>query len=81
MKITRTKRFTKNLNKLPEAIKKKLDKQLVYLVSDLRHPSLRAKKYDESQGIWQARIDDHFRLYFVIDSDTYVLFNILPHSD
>ena len=81
MKTSRTKNFIKNTSRLSEAIKKKLEKQLMYLVSGLRHPSLRAKKFDESRGIWQARVDDHYRFYFLIEDDTYILFNILPHTD
>ncbi len=32
-------------------------------------------------GIWQARVDDHYRFYFIIDGDTYVLLSILGHTD
>ena len=81
MRFIRTNRFWRNFSKLSEETKKKFDKQIGYLLSDLRYPSLRAKKYDETGGVWQARVDDHYRFYFIIDGDTYVLFNILPHSD
>ncbi|MGD0777008.1 MAG: hypothetical protein ABSC05_29670 [Candidatus Solibacter sp.] len=27
------------------------------MLQNLPHPSLRAKKYDESQGLWQARVN------------------------
>jgi len=49
------------------------------LVENLRHPSLRAKKYDESQNIWQARVNKDWRFYFTIQGDTYVLRNIIAH--
>lgn len=57
----------------------KFDKQLTFLLSNLRHPSLRAKKYDEAQDIWQARVDDDYRLYFMIQGDSYILLSIIPH--
>ncbi|HEY4476414.1 MAG TPA: hypothetical protein VJB69_00270 [Candidatus Paceibacterota bacterium] len=47
----------------------------------MRYPSLRAKKYDEGSDIWQARVDDHYRFYFQIKGDTYIIVNILPHTD
>lgn len=55
------------------------DRRLAFLLRDLSHPSLRAKKYDEAQGIWQARVDGGWRLYFVIERDTYVLLALIPH--
>ena len=74
-------RFVRQLKKMPRVVEEKFYKQLAYLLTDIRHPSLRAKKFDETQGIWQARVDDHFRFYFQIDGDTYVIVNILPHTD
>ena len=52
--------------------------QLAHL-RDLRHPSLRAKKYDESRGLWQARINDDWRFYFTIEGDSYILRGLIPH--
>jgi hypothetical protein len=49
------------------------------LVENLAHPSLRAKKYDESNDLWQARITRDWRLYFTIVDDTYYLHEIRTH--
>jgi mRNA interferase RelE/StbE len=57
-------RFRKQYQTLQEDRKAKFDKQLAFLLSNLRHPSLRAKKYDETNDIWQARVDDDYRFYF-----------------
>jgi mRNA-degrading endonuclease RelE of RelBE toxin-antitoxin system len=72
-------RFDRDFNQLPTDIKKQADKQLKMLVQNLRYPSLRAKKYDESRDIWQARITDNYRLYFKIIDDTYYLLSIIKH--
>src|SRR5260370_9273743 len=32
-------------------------KQVKFLEKDLRHPSLQAKKYDETNDLWQARVN------------------------
>ena len=79
MKVFYSPNFKKNLNKFPEFIQKKADKQIAYLSSNLLHPSLRAKKYIESEGIWQARVDDNVRFYFKIAGGTYILINIKNH--
>lgn len=74
-----TLRFRKQYQKLSKDRQAKFDKQLAFLLSNLRHPSLRAKKYDEAQDIWQARVDDDYRFYFTIQDDSYILLSIIPH--
>ncbi len=63
----------------PARVQKAFDKQVRLLTSNLRHPSLRAKKYDESGAIWQARVTRDWRFYFTIDGDTYIIRDIIPH--
>lgn len=75
------KRFVEELESLPIAIQNKFHKQLNFLLRDLRHPSLRAKKYDKTQDFWQARVDDHYRFYFRIEKDMYILLWIRGHKD
>ena len=58
---------------------KRCDKQLALLVQNLRHPSLRAKKYDEARDIWQARVNSGWRFYFVIRGELYYLLDLIPH--
>ena len=64
---------------LPDALKAKFDKQLGFLLINLRHPSLKAKKYTERAGVWQARVDRGYRFYFEIVGDTYHILTIIPH--
>jgi plasmid maintenance system killer protein len=49
------------------------------LLQDLRYPSLRAKKYNEAEDLWQARVNKDWRFYFTIEDDTYILAGIIPH--
>lgn len=81
MRCAPLKAFDDTYVALSENLKKKVDKQLEYLVKDLRHPSLRAKKYDEAEDIWQARIDGGYRFYFKIEGDVYILLRIKKHTD
>ena len=66
--------------KLLPALQKAAQKQFDHLVRDLRHPSLRTKKYDETLGLWQARINASWRFYFFIKSDTYYIVSIRKHT-
>ena len=79
MRVIHTDHFGKSLAGLPIMIQKKFKKQVGYLISNLRHPSLRAKKFDETKGIWQARVDKYFRFYFTIENDVYKLLDITDH--
>src|SRR5687768_11575119 len=58
---------------------KSLLKQAGFLVQNLNHPSLRAKKYDEANDRWQARVNRNWRFYFAIEGDTYIILDIIPH--
>jgi plasmid maintenance system killer protein len=63
----------------PVAVRKAFHKQLRFLERDLRHPSLQAKKYDESRDFWQARVNLNWRFYFTIEGETYRIQDITPH--
>lgn len=65
--------------RLEETIRIKIDKQLAFLAANLRHPSLKAKKYDEANDVWQACVDQNYRFYFQIRADTYIILRIIPH--
>ena len=79
MKLFYTERFRKSYADAPLPIQRAFDKQAKFLEGDLRHPSLRAKKYDEANDIWQARITRDWRFYFKIAGDTYYLLDMIPH--
>jgi len=54
-------------------------KQINFLARNLGHPSLHAKKYDEANDRWQARINDDWRFYFTIAEDIYRISDLMPH--
>lgn len=81
MKHFYAKKFLEELYSFPAEVQRKFEKQLRFLIVNIRHPSLHAKKIDEAQGIWQGRVDDSIRFYFTIENDTYVLHSIKKHSD
>jgi mRNA-degrading endonuclease RelE of RelBE toxin-antitoxin system len=79
MKLQWTSHFARAYSKAPKDIQAAFDKQSLLLLQNLRHPSLRAKKYDEGEDSWQARVTRDWRFYFLIRGDTYILQDIIPH--
>ena len=79
MQLYYTERFRRSYADAPLRVQKQCDKQLGLLVQDLRHPSLRAKKYDETRDVWQGRVNASWRFYFKIDGDSYYLLDMIPH--
>ena len=63
----------------PLPVQKAFDKQVRFLLHSLRHPSLHTKKYNEAQGIWQARATRSWRFYFTIEGDVYHLLDLMAH--
>jgi mRNA-degrading endonuclease RelE of RelBE toxin-antitoxin system len=79
MKADYSKQAGEILRGLPPDVRRAFFKQVKFLEQNLRHPSLRAKKYDESQDLWQARVNKDWRFYFLIRDDIYYIVNIIPH--
>lgn len=79
MKVTYSNKALAAIEDAPPAVKKAFFKQTAFLVNDLHHRSLRAKKYDVSQDLWQARVNKDWRFYFTIIDDTYRIEDVIPH--
>jgi len=79
MRLVYTPHFLRSYSKAPKRIKEAFDKQSALLLEDLRHPSLRTKKYDEGKNWWQARITRSWRFYFSIEGDAYILKDMMSY--
>ena len=79
MKVDYSERVGRTLDGLAPELRKAVYKQVKLLERNLRHPSLRAKKYDESINLWQARVNRDWRFYFLIRDDVYYIVDIMPH--
>jgi mRNA-degrading endonuclease RelE of RelBE toxin-antitoxin system len=77
--------FVRQYQRLPQHLQRRFDRALVFLLSDLRHSSLRAKKMGgqrdpEGRDIWEARVTQAYRFTFAIEGDSYILYRIGPHD-
>ncbi len=79
MRAWYSERFKRSIKDAPERVQNDFEKQVGYLLLNLRHPSLHAKKYDEARDIWQARVNRDWRFYFIIDGDVYRCLDIMLH--
>lgn len=79
MRLIFSPRFAKSYAEAPLNVQRAFDKQSKFLLFNVRHPSLHAKKYDESGDIWQARVNLDWRFYFTIEGDEYRLHEIKIH--
>ena len=79
MKIVFSDRAIESLKDAPKEVQRAFDKQVRFLLTNLLHSSLHAKKYDEAKDIWQARVNNNWRFYFTITNDTYRIEKIIPH--
>jgi mRNA-degrading endonuclease RelE of RelBE toxin-antitoxin system len=79
VKLSYSERFQKSFRRAPASVQKAFAKQAGFLLENLQHPSLRAKKYDEANNIWQGRVNKDWRFYFSIEGDEYRLHDIMAH--
>jgi hypothetical protein len=79
MKLQYTKGAQDAISELPLPVRKALYKQAAFLLQHMNHPSLRAKKYSETEDKWQARVNRNWRFYFRIAGDTYIITDVIAH--
>lgn len=81
-KIKLSRRFLKNLARLPLNIREKVRKQIALLAENPRHPSLQTKPIQGAAGIYEARVDQNYRMtYERLADDTLFLRVVDKHDD
>jgi len=79
MDIVLSDRSIEALKDAPPNVLRAFEKQLRLLAVNIQHPSLHAKKYNESRDLWQARVNKAWRFYFTIRDATYHIEDVIPH--
>lgn len=73
-------RFEKDYDALPSDVKESVDEKLRMFVSNQRHPSLRVKKMEGAQDIWEMRVTDNYRITFQMSKDSVILRRVGTHD-
>lgn len=81
MHIDRTERFSKDYLALAADVRKAAAKQIVQLLLDHTHPSLRLEGIVGRRGIFSARVDRRYRMSLSFEDGTIILRRILDHDD
>ena len=82
-KLAPTKQFLKMLKTQPPGLEKQLKKTLRHLQENPAHPSLRSRKYQSIEGVWESSINMKYRIlwqYGVDQTDTIVLLAVGDHK-
>lgn len=80
-KITYTKRFTKNLKKLNASEKAQLKKKLEILMLDPLYPSLRTKRIQGTETLFEFSVNMDVRVIWEYDGETIILLLDIGHHD
>ena len=81
MPLVITNRFKKAYQQLPKEIQGKVKKALRLLDEDPRYPSLRVKRIQGTDKIYEGRIDQKYRFSFEFDGDDKILRNVDNHDE
>jgi mRNA-degrading endonuclease RelE of RelBE toxin-antitoxin system len=74
--IEYTDTFRQSYRQLPEAIQKKLQKQLRFLSNDPSHRSLHIHKLNDE---WEFYVDVHYRCFFQQKGNVYTVLTVGTH--
>ena len=81
MPIEFTGRFVKQYTRLPKTIQLKVDKALITLDIDFRHPGLRSHPVEGASGIIEAYVDRKYRMTYERRGNTFIMRNVDNHDE
>lgn len=79
MRISRTKTFKRHYRKLPQDIKKAVDKAMRLLVENPHYPSLHTSKVSGAKD-WYCRVTGDYRMTFKWHGDEITLTGVGSHD-
>jgi len=81
MPIRRTARFDKAYLGLPASIRAKVDRTILLLDENWRHPGLQARRLSGHGDMCYARVDQNHRITYERRGDTLVLRTVGRHDE
>ena len=79
--ITFTDRFRKHYNNLTETEKKQLRNKLALLSENPLHPSLRTKRIQGTEGLFECSVNMDIRIIWYYEGDTLIILVDVGHHD
>lgn len=80
MEIRFTRKFERDYRSLSRQIQQRADKQLLFLLDNVSHPSLKVKKMEGHPFIWEGRVSKGYRFTFQIEKHTYLIRRVGTHD-
>ena len=80
MEILFTEQFEQAYKKLTRTEKRSVCKALALLDVNPKYPSLRVKKMEGTQNIWEVRPSKRLRMTFEMVGDTIIMHNVGEHD-
>ena len=80
MRVFYSESFKKDFQSLPKEIQKITERKLRLFVQNFRHPSLRVKKMEGLQNIWEGSITKSYRFTFLIKNNICILRRVGTHD-
>ena len=81
MTVRLSERFVSQYAGLSKTLQRKVDKALRLLDADHRHPGLRSHPVQGAPGIYEAYVDDKYRMTFERDGEALFLRNVDNHDE
>ena len=81
MPICYLSRFRKQYGELSDATQRKVDKAIELLDADFRHPGLRSHPVQGYSGIFEAYVDDKYRMTYERQGDIIIMRNVDNHDE
>jgi mRNA-degrading endonuclease YafQ of YafQ-DinJ toxin-antitoxin module len=79
--LTLGKRFVRHYAKLSAVERKQVDAKLIILTDDPYHPSLRTKRIQGSDGLFEASVNMDIRIVWYYEGDKLILLLDVGHHD
>jgi len=81
MELFLTSSFEKDYKNLPRDIQEQCNRQLLVLLRNPYHPSLRTSKIQGFKNIWEGRISKGYRFTFQIAKSLYIIRRVGKHDE
>ena len=81
MPIKTSPRFDRQYIRLPAAVQLKVDKALQFLDADFRHPGLQSHPVRSYPRVFEAYVDDKYRMTFERRGDVLIMRNVDNHDE